>query len=104
MAEILDRSVAKFRNSMEGGINEEAAEGGGRDATSSSGPKSNYVNFDIAQTVIVSTRQAGREESIDPVTADDGEDDDGSRTPTGEVFEVWCLAETVFSTHCMLYY
>ena len=83
VAEILDRSVAKYRSSLEGEVKAtEEEEGSGGDLI---GPKSNYVNFDIAQTVIVSSREAGREESEEPAPEEEAraEEREGSVTPTG---------------------
>lgn len=87
VAEILDRSVAKYRGSLvEDDVKTESKEGGGH-RTDTTGPKSNYVNFDIAQTVIVSSREAGQEEEEEERAATEeditAEDRDGSRTPTG---------------------
>ena len=91
VAEILDRSVAKYRGSQEGDVKteekvEEAGGGGGED---SAAPKSNYVNFDIAQTVIVSSREEAdlEQETGDEPTArnEAAPENDGSRTPTGEL-------------------
>ena len=83
VAEILDRSVAKYHSSLtEGDVKAEKKEEEGS-KTDSAGPKSNYVNFDIAQTVIVTSREAGQEEQV--ATEEDiaAEDREGSRTPTG---------------------
>lgn len=104
VAEILDRSVAKYRDSLvaEGDELVSNAKGGEREGEGESGvgvpaeAKSNYVNYDIAQTVIVSSREAEREGGT-PVSEDTpGNEDipaseervpeerDDSRTPTGQ--------------------
>jgi protein scribble len=85
VAEILDRSVTKYRSSLiEGDMDAEKREESSR--SDSAGPKSNYVNFDIAQTVIVSSREAGQEEEEEKAAANEdiGAEDrgEGSRTPT----------------------
>ena len=94
VAEILDRSVAKYRDSLvvEGGEEE------GGNLGPPAGAKSNYVNYDIAQTVIVTSREAEREGT--PNSEETGkapaseetpagvetvlEEREGSRTPTGQ--------------------
>ena len=89
VAEILDRSVIKYRNSLvpedkeEGekdgekeGEREREGEGGGE----ADRQKKNYINYDIAQTVLVSSRDAGRGDR-----AEEEEEREGSRTPTGEL-------------------
>ncbi|CAI8037712.1 Leucine-rich repeat-containing protein 1 [Geodia barretti] len=84
VAEILDRSVTKYRSSLiEGDTDADKKEESSR--SDSAGPKSNYVNFDIAQTVIVSSREAGQEEEEEKAAANEDfgtEDREGSRTPT----------------------
>ena len=87
VAEILDRSVAKYRGSLEGDVKtERVGDDGGGD---SAGPKSNYVNFDIAQTVIVSSREEAdreQEEGEGPTVGEEtttANERDDSRTPTG---------------------
>ena len=107
MAEILDRSVAKYRDTVlvdskegevgqtsggtsgetsggtSGGTSKKTSEGTSEGTSGDAGgPKSNYVNFDIAQSVLVSSLEdSGRESSA----ASDREDDEneGSKTPTG---------------------
>jgi protein scribble len=83
VAEILDRSVAKFRDTLVTDTKVDRDTEGG--SPESAGPKSNYVNFDIAQTVIVSSREAGQEEEEEKAAANEdfgAEDREGSRTPT----------------------
>ena len=54
--------------------------GKGGEPGETSGPKSNYVNYDIAQSVLVSSRDAGKEVSPPAV---EPEEEAGSKTPTG---------------------
>jgi protein scribble len=78
VAEILDRSVAKYRDTVLVESKEEEVGGTSGDA---GGPKSNYVNFDIAQSVLVSSMDARGGES--PVVSDGEEEEkEGSKTPT----------------------
>ena len=52
------------------------------------GPKSNYVNFDIAQSVLVSSLEDSGRES--PVASDrEDEEKEGSKTPTGKWFSMY---------------
>ena len=101
MAEILDRSVTKFRHSliMEGKEEQESGgkEGGEvregkeekkeqgeekRDGEVKEGPQhDNYINYDIAQTLLVTSRVAAREDTAEEEEEEEGE---GSKTPTGE--------------------
>ena len=103
VAAILDRSVAKYRDSLEAEgeelVSDTKLDEGERGGESGVGvpteAKSNYVNYDIAQTVIVSSREAEKEGGA-PVNEDTlgyedrpasersvPEEKDGSRTPTG---------------------
>lgn len=82
VAEILDRSVAKYRDSLvvDGKVEEEEGPEDSVVSAEAAVPKSNYVNFDIAQTVLA--RDAGKEE---PPSEEENEElkRNGSRTPTG---------------------
>ena len=89
VAEILDRSVIKYRNSLvpedkEEGEREGEGEGEGEGVKEGGGDadrqKKNYINYDIAQTVLVSSRDAWRGDH-----AEEEEEREGSRTPTGEL-------------------
>lgn len=108
MAEILDRSVTKFRHSLivegkeeqegegkEGGDKEEKKEQGEekRDGEVKEGPQhDNYINYDIAQTLLVTSRVAAREDTTEK--EEEGED---SKTPTGECTAQHCTSAVLYS-------
>lgn len=75
VAEILDRSVTRYRNSC----SKEGEEGAGGTGEAG-GQKNNYINYDIAQTVLGSSKDV----IADWYSEEKKEEDrDGSRTPTG---------------------
>lgn len=75
VAEILDRSVTRYRNTVVG----DSKEGEEGTAEESGGQKNNYINYDIAQTVL------GSSKDVLTYFSEEKTDDEmeGSRTPTG---------------------
>ena len=72
VAEILDRSVIKYCNSLVPEDKEEGEREGEREGAKEGGgdadrQKKNYINYDIAQTVLVSSRDAGRGEEEEDI-------------------------------------
>ena len=101
VAEILDRSVAKYRDSLvvDGKVEGGEASGVGAGSGESGGPKSNYVNYDIAQSVLA--RDAGKEE---PQSEEENEEHkrNGSRTPTGvntQCSQIYMYMYSVYYTY-----
>lgn len=78
VAEILDRSVIKYQDSLV--VECKEGEGGEEGKSGESGGHKNYINYDIAQTVLGTSRDAERQESH---SEGETEEREGSKTPTG---------------------
>ena len=76
VAQILDRSVARFQEQVvhgevdqKGEDKSELQEEKAPDGQEAIDPHDNYINYDIAQTVLESTARSERSRSLSPITA-----------------------------------